>query len=78
LRSAGFTDIEIEARPEWHDAFTRVYQIALNLGDPGGDAYLADLQDEARRRLPRADLVRRAAITATAPGRSEDHDLRLE
>jgi ubiquinone/menaquinone biosynthesis C-methylase UbiE len=78
LRSTGFTDIEMEARPEWHDAFTRVYQIALNLGDPGDDAYLADLQDEARRRLPMADLVRRAAITATAPSRPEDHDLRLE
>ena len=21
--------------PEWHDLFTRVYQIALDLGDPG-------------------------------------------
>ncbi len=73
LRSAGFTDIEMEAPPEWHDAFTRVYQIALNLGDPGDDAYLADLQDEARRRLPMADLVRRVAITATAPSRPEDH-----
>jgi SAM-dependent methyltransferase len=68
LRTAGFTDIEIEARPEWHDAFTRVYQVALDLGDPGDDAYLADLQAEARRRLPVADLVLRIAITATTPG----------
>lgn len=67
LRTAGFTDIEIEARPEWHDAFTRVYQVALSLGDPGHDAYLADLQAEARRRLPVADLVLRIVITATAP-----------
>jgi ubiquinone/menaquinone biosynthesis C-methylase UbiE len=67
LRTAGFTDIEMEARPEWHDAFTRVYQVALNLGDPGDDAYLADLQAEARRRLSVADLLLRVAITATAP-----------
>jgi ubiquinone/menaquinone biosynthesis C-methylase UbiE len=78
LRSAGFTDIEMQARPEWHDAFTRVYKVALNLGDPGDDAYLADLQDEARRLLPVADLTHRAAITAAAPSRPEDHDLRLE
>jgi ubiquinone/menaquinone biosynthesis C-methylase UbiE len=68
LRSAGFADIEIEARPEWHDLWTRVYRIALDLGDPGGDALLADLQDEARSRLPMADLLHRITVTATAPG----------
>jgi hypothetical protein len=26
--------------------------VALDLGDPGGDALLASLQDEARRQLP--------------------------
>jgi SAM-dependent methyltransferase len=78
LGTAGFTDIEMEARPEWHDAFTRVYQVALNLGDPGDDAYLADLQDEARRRLRVADLLLRVAITATSPGRPESHPPRLE
>ena len=67
LSAAGFTDIEMEARPEWHDAFTRVYQVALSLGDPGNDAYLADLQGEARRRLAVADLLLRVAITATTP-----------
>ena len=35
LRGAGFTGIEMEARPEWQDTFTRVYQVALGLGDPG-------------------------------------------
>jgi ubiquinone/menaquinone biosynthesis C-methylase UbiE len=67
LSTAGFTDIEMEARAEWHEAFTRVYQVALDLGDPGDDAYLADLQDEARRRLSVADLILRVVITATAP-----------
>jgi hypothetical protein len=31
------------------------------------DARLADLQDEARRRLPLADLQDRVAVIATAP-----------
>ena len=48
LRGAGFTGVEMEARPEWHDTYTRVYQVALSLGDPGDDTLLADLQDEAR------------------------------
>ncbi len=68
LRGAGFAGVEVEAQPEWHDAFTRVLRVALDLGDPGDDALLADLQDEARHRLPVADLMRRVAVTATAPG----------
>ena len=67
LGGAGFADIEVEARPEWHDLWTRVYRVALDLGDPGGDAPLADLQDEARQRLPVANLIRRVIVTATAP-----------
>jgi hypothetical protein len=54
------------------------------LGDPGDAAYLADLQDEARRRLPVADLVDRVVVVATAPqgpgavaGRSLRGPLRL-
>jgi SAM-dependent methyltransferase len=69
LRSAGFTDIEMDAWPEWHDLWTRVHRVALDLGDPGGDALLAGLQDEARHRLPVANLIHRVAVTATAPGR---------
>jgi len=68
LRGTGFADIKLEARPEWHDLWTRVYQVAIDLGDPGGDTMLADLQDEARRRLPMADLLHRVILTATAPG----------
>ncbi|HTB54699.1 MAG TPA: methyltransferase domain-containing protein [Trebonia sp.] len=78
LHSAGFADIEMEARPEWHDLWTRVYRVALDLGDPGGDTLLAGLQDEARHRLPVANLIHRVAVTATAPGQPQDHDLRLE
>ena len=68
LRGAGFVGVEMEARPRWHDLWTRVYRIALNLGDPGGDVLLADLQDEARSRLPIADLCHRVTVSATAPG----------
>ena len=67
LRGAGFTSVEMEARPEWHDTFTRVYRTALSLGDPGGDTLLADLQDEARWHLPLADLRERVVVVATAP-----------
>lgn len=67
LRNAGFTAIEMQAQPEWHDLWTRIYQVALDLGDPGDDALLADLQDEARHQLPIADLTHRVVITATAP-----------
>jgi len=71
LRGAGFADVKVAARPEWHDLWTRVYRVALDLGDPGGDALLADLQDEARQRLPVANLVHRVTVTATAPGTPE-------
>jgi ubiquinone/menaquinone biosynthesis C-methylase UbiE len=67
LRGAGFAGVEVEARAEWHDTFTRIYRVALGLGDPGDDFRLADLQDEARRRLPLADLQNRVVVTAAAP-----------
>jgi hypothetical protein len=57
----------MEERPEWHDLYTRVYRIALDLGDPRDDSRLASPQDEARRRLPLAGLMRRVVVTATAP-----------
>jgi len=70
LQSAGFTGIEMEDRAEWHDLFTRVLRTALDAGDPGDDAMLANLQDEARRVLPVADLMHRVVVTAIAPDRS--------
>jgi len=76
LRRAGFAEIQMDARPEWHEAFTRVYRVALDLGEPGDDALLADLQDEARHRLPVANLIRRVAITARAPDRDADRTAR--
>jgi len=78
LRSAGFTGITMEAKPEWHDLFTRIYRVALGLGDPGDDTLLATLQQEARQRLPMTELIYRVAITATAPDQPPDHEVRLE
>jgi len=67
LSAAGFAEVGVEARPEWHDYFTKIYHIALSRGDPGKDTALAALQDEARQRLPTADLVHRVVVTATRP-----------
>lgn len=67
LEQAGFTGVRVEARPEWHDVYTRVYRTALNAGDPAGDTALADLQDEAQRRLDTADLEDRVVATGTRP-----------
>ena len=53
--------------PEWHDLYTRIYRVAIDLGDRRDDSGLASLQDEARRRLPEAGLTRRVVVTATAP-----------
>jgi ubiquinone/menaquinone biosynthesis C-methylase UbiE len=69
LRSAGFVEVRVESRPEWHELFTRVFQVALDLGDPGDDVGLASLQDEARQALPMAHLEDRVVVTATRPDR---------
>ena len=67
LRSVGFVEVQVESRPEWHDLFTRVYLVALDLGGPGEDVALAALQDEARQHLPIAELVDLVVVTATRP-----------
>lgn len=67
LRSVGFVEVGVESRAEWHELFTRVYRVALELGGPGEDVALAGLQDEARQRLPIAELVDRVVVTATRP-----------
>jgi SAM-dependent methyltransferase len=67
LRLVGFAEVQVESRAEWHALFTRVYRVALELGDPGDDAALAKMQDEARRHFPLAELVDRVVVTATRP-----------
>ena len=71
LGAAGFAEVRVESRPEWHELFTRVFRVALQLGDPGEDLGLASLQDEARQALPKAPLVDRVVGIATRP----DHRL---
>jgi SAM-dependent methyltransferase len=66
LGSAGLAEVAVEARPEWHELFTRVYEVALEL-DATGDEALAALQGEARQHLPLAGLVDRVVVTATRP-----------
>jgi ubiquinone/menaquinone biosynthesis C-methylase UbiE len=67
LGSAGFAEVRVESRPAWHDLFTRVFQVALEMGDPGDDVALASLQDEARQALPKVHLVDRVVAAATRP-----------
>jgi ubiquinone/menaquinone biosynthesis C-methylase UbiE len=69
LKSAGFMEVQVESRPEWHELFTRVFRAALELGDPGKDLGLASLQDEARQALPQANRVDRVVGIATRPNR---------
>jgi ubiquinone/menaquinone biosynthesis C-methylase UbiE len=78
LASAGFAAVRVEARPEWHELFTRVFQVALEFGDPGQDVGLASLQDEARRALPMAQLVDRVVGRATRPGPRPEGQASLE
>jgi hypothetical protein len=44
-----------------------VFQVALELGDPGEDVGLASLQDEARQALPKAHLADWVVGSATRP-----------
>jgi hypothetical protein len=69
LESAGFIEVQVESRSEWHELFTRVFRTALELGDPGKDLGLASLQDEARHALPQANRVDRVVGIATRPNR---------
>jgi hypothetical protein len=39
LQRAGFADIQMDARPEWHEAFTRVYRVALDSVSPATIPY---------------------------------------
>ena len=73
LGSAGFAEVRVASRPEWHELFTRVFQVALQLGDPGQDLGLASLQDEARQALPKAHLVDRVVGIATRPLEEHRH-----
>ncbi|MGH3978117.1 MAG: hypothetical protein ACRDRZ_03805 [Pseudonocardiaceae bacterium] len=67
IRAAGFA-VREEEHPPWMDVQRRVFELALEAGDPGDDAALRALQDEARSILPIHDELRRVLVVAQAPG----------
>lgn len=77
LEDAGFTEIRVEARPDWHEVYTRVYRTALDAGDPAGDTALANLQDEARERLPTADLIDRVVAIGSRTAATDAAGIQL-
>lgn len=66
LRSAGFADIEVRERPEWHEAARRLWQRSLEL-DAAGDPAIESTQNEGRRSLENHDKMRRLLVTAVRP-----------
>ena len=66
LRRAGFTDIEVRARPSWLAREQALWEEAAVL-DPGDDPALRSLHDEAVRSLQWATLLRRVLAVATSP-----------
>jgi len=67
LAGAGFTDVVVRERPQWRAAERAMWEEAAAL-DPGADASLQSLHDEALRVLPTFDLKRRVLAAATAGG----------
>jgi SAM-dependent methyltransferase len=67
LTDAGFEEVRVEVRSDWHELYTALYRTALDQGDPGDDAGLAGMQAEARARLPLADRLDRVLVAGTRP-----------
>jgi SAM-dependent methyltransferase len=66
LTDAGFENVRVVEKPDWHRIERRLWDAALAVsGD--GDEGLRSLREEAERTLPRLDAVRRVFATATAP-----------
>lgn len=66
LQSAGFLDVVVAERPEWHEAALRMWQAAVAM-DPAGDPALQSMHDEGERSVGHHDQLRRVLATATAP-----------
>jgi SAM-dependent methyltransferase len=67
LAAAGFDDVEVRERPDWHDTERAMWEEAAAI-DPGGDPALHSLHNEGVRVLAGFHLMRRVMATATAPG----------
>jgi len=66
LSKAGFIEVEVLDRPSWRTCELTMWEEAAEL-DPGEDAALRALHDEALDVLPIQDLTRRIMARATAP-----------
>jgi len=65
LAAGGFTDAEVIDKPQWRDAERALWEAAVSV-EPGDDAALQSLHDEAVRIGPIFDGMRRVLATATA------------
>ena len=70
LAAAGFADIVVADRPDWHEAERVMWDAAIALG-PSDDPAIASMQSEARRVLAQFDAMRRVLITAKAPAQTK-------
>lgn len=66
LAAGGFTDVTVEDRADWRIPERSMWEAALAL-EPGGDAALASLKEEAEHILPTFDLMRRVLAVGHAP-----------
>jgi SAM-dependent methyltransferase len=66
LLGAGFSDVQVLDRPQWRAAERGLWEEAASL-DPGEDAALQSLHEEAVRTLGFFDQVRRVIARAIAP-----------
>jgi SAM-dependent methyltransferase len=66
LDAAGFTDVVITDRAQWHEDALRMWQAAVEL-DPGDDPAMESTVAEAHRSVGHHDRLRRILATATAP-----------
>jgi SAM-dependent methyltransferase len=64
LAEAGFAEIEVTSKPDWHEAERALWEAAVRT-DPNGDPGLASLRKEATRSLVIHDSKRRVLATAT-------------
>lgn len=65
LSEAGFVEVEVRDRPGWRTSERAMWEEAAAL-DPGADATLLSLHEEALEVLPSWDLIRRVIASATA------------
>jgi len=75
LADAGFEQIEVTGKPDWHSAERRLWESAVQ-ADANDDPALVSLQREGTRALETFDVKRRVFATATAPasGRRWKHN----